>query len=185
MKQNDTKKAPERGPSSCLRCFTITICFYSQLPSRTKVTVDQMKPRHGSGINPAIRGILRQDAAGTIGLQENLSYLPEKPDRQDHYIIARQGCQDKRRKNGKKKRRDLHPHPCPDQGPLFFRLAQAGCLSYSFLPDTTPAPLEGGYYENTTRSSSSIAYLRHAVKYLFFYSAQRFPRVHTHDAVCL
>ena len=138
MKQNDTKKAPERGPSSCLRCFTITICFYSQLPSRTKVTVDQMKPRHGSGINPVIRGILRQDAAGTIGLQENLSYLPEKPDRHLYYIISRQGCQP----FYKKKRRDLHPHPCPDQGPLFFRLAQAGCLSYSFSPGTTPAPIE-------------------------------------------
>ena len=151
MKQNDTKKAPERGPSSSLRCFTITICFYSQLPSRTKVTVDQMKPRHGSGINPAIRGILRQDAAGTIGLQENLSYFPEKPDRRDHYIISRQGCQDKWRKNGKKKRRDLHPHPCPDQGPLFFRFHPAGCFELLFFAGHHPGPLEGGHYENNNQ----------------------------------
>lgn len=67
-----------------------------------KVTVDQMTSWHGSRINPAIRGILRQDAAGTIGLQENLSYLPEKPDRHLYYIISRQVCQDKWRKIVKK-----------------------------------------------------------------------------------
>ena len=142
MKQNDTKKAPERGPSSCLRCFTITICFYSQLPSRTKVTVDQMKPWHGSGINPAIRGMLRQDAAGTIGLQESLGYLPEKPDRQDHYIISRQGCQDKWRKNGKKRGGICTRIHALIVGRSSSGSTQPDVLSYSFLPDTTPAPLE-------------------------------------------
>lgn len=151
MKQNDTKKAPERGSSSCLRCFTITICFYSQLPSRTKATVDQMKPWHGSGINPAIRGILRQDAAGTIGLQENLSYLPEKPDRHLYYITSRQGCQDKWRKNGKKKRRDLHPHPCPDHRPLFFRFSPSRMFELLFFAGHHPGPLEGGHYENNNQ----------------------------------
>ena len=151
MKQNDTKKAPERGPSSCLRCFTITICFYSQLPSRTKVTVDQMKPRHGSGINPTIRGILRQDAARKIGLQENLSYLPEKPDRHLYYITSRQGCQDKWRKNGKKRGGICTRIHALIRGRSSSGSTQPDVLSYSFLPDTTPAPLEGGHYENNNQ----------------------------------
>lgn len=108
---------------------------------RMKVTVDQMASWHGSGINPAT--------------------YRDMSDRQNHYIISRQVCQP----FSQKKRRGLHPHPCPDRRPLFFRFHPAGCLSYSFLPGTTPGPSKGGYYENTTRSSYSIAYLRHAVKF--------------------
>lgn len=143
------------------------------------MTVDQMKPRHGSGINPAIRGILRQDAAGTIGLQENLSYLPEKPDRHLYYITSRQGCQDKWRKNGKKKRRDLHPHPCPDHRPLFFRFHPTGCFELLFFAGHHPgASRKEDTMKTTTRSIYSIPHLRHAVKYFIL-------RLRTTPSMCL
>lgn len=92
--------------------------------------------------------------------------LAGKPDRQDHYIISRQGCQDKWRKNGKKRGGICTRIHALIRGRSSSRLAQAGCLSYSSLPDTTPA-------------------LSKDVKCLLFYSAQRLPCVDAYNAICL
>ena len=61
-----------------------------------------------------------------------------KPDRHFYYIISRRVCQP----FSQKKRRDLHPHPCPDHRPLFFRFHPAGCFELLFFAGHHPGALE-------------------------------------------
>lgn len=79
-----------------------------------------------------------------------------KPDRHFYYIISCRGCQP----FYKKKRRDLHPHPCPDHRPLFFRFHPAGCFELLYFAGHHPgASRREETMKTTTRSSYSIPHL--------------------------